>query len=80
MKKVSITASVRAEVAARFLSNKATKADEVILALFQETAEQRQTILALNLKVSMLESAHTPAEVFSQLKYIMYKTCEKADG
>ena len=76
-KKVSITATIRAEVEDRFNNCTATKYDEVMLALFNENLEQRQTILALSLKLSMCENTNSPVEVSQELTSIMYGAGKK---
>ena len=71
-RKVSLTATIRAQVEARLLNHSATKYDEVMLALFDETREQRATICALNLKLSMMEMSCEPLKVSDELSAIMY--------
>lgn len=71
-KKVSITANIRAEVEARFDNHTATKYDEVMLALFRDNEEQRATICALSLQLSMLEMACEPLQISDELTFIMY--------
>lgn len=70
--KVSLTATIRAQVEARFMNHTATKYDEVMLALFEETREQRATICALNLKLSMCEMLSEPPKLSEELSAIMY--------
>lgn len=71
-KKVSFTATVRSEMEARFLSHTATKYDEVMLALFNETREQRETVCNLNLRISILEATYEPSLLSDQLRTVMY--------
>lgn len=58
--KTSITATVKAEIELRFKNHTATRQDELVLALLEETMEQRKTICALNHKVAMLEMMDEP--------------------